>query len=194
MSKKSIILLIICCMIIGVISFIFIINNNKSNDNEQSISRYRNINTGDFQDIKLLPYDYMIEQAKEDGCIVQDENDVYNVERFKIFLDNVNNNKNDYIRIVDCYNNKASTIMDINYDNVNSNFILCFDSTRHENDAQEDKKYSYYIFKNLVEEKTKERKFYKLKNLVQEMQKEQREYYPGNIEFSITILQMSLNI
>ena len=193
MSKKSIILLIICCMIIGVISFIFIINNNKSNDNEQTISRYRNINTGDFQDIKLLPYDYMIEQAKEDGCIVQDKNDVYNIERFKKFLYSINDNKNDFIRIVNCDDNKVSIVMDIQYDSINSNFIMCFDNTRYKYEAKKDKKYAYYIFKDLVEEETEDMKFYKLKNLVQEIQKEQIKNYESIEAFSIIVLRMPRN-
>ena len=193
MSKKSIILLIICCMIIGVISFIFIINKNKSNDNEQTISRYRNINTGDFQDIKLLPYDYMIEQAKEDGCIVQDKNDVYNIERFKKFLYSINDNKNDFIRIVNCDDNKVSIVMDIQYDSINSNFIRCFDNTRYKYEAKKDKKYAYYIFKDLVEEETEDMKFYKLKNLVQEIQKEQIKNYESIEAFSIIVLRMPLN-
>ena len=193
MSKKSIIILITFFMIIAVISVIFIINNNNSNNNEPNKIEHRIINTGDFQDIKLLPYNYLVEQAKEDGCIVQDKNDVYNIERFKKFLYNINDNKNDFIRIVNCDDNKVSIVMDIQYDSINSNFIMCFDNTRYKYEAKKDKKYAYYIFKDLVEEETEDMKFYKLKNLVQEIQKEQIKNYESIEAFSIIVLRMPLN-
>lgn len=192
MSKKSVIIILIVILVV-IISIPIILNNDVNKEQETSKIGLRNVNVSNLKDIKQLPSNYLLNDAQNDGCIIQDENDVYNIERFNTFLDNVNNNKSDYIRIVKYDNNKTTIIMDIQYDEFNSIFLLCYDNTRNEYEIERDRKYEYYIFKELKEYKIDNTKFYQLENLANEIQREQRKYQESISEFSIIILHFLID-
>lgn len=114
------------------------------------------------KNIESLPEDYTLEQAVEDNCVVLTNNEkIYNKDELDRFIQNVNNNIPDFIRVV-CFTVEGDMIItDIKFNNEN-NFKVCFDYTRDEYSSPEDRIYRYGKYTEFGEEKTEDGIYYYL--------------------------------
>lgn len=85
-----------------------------------------------YTNIRELPKDYSVEDAKKDNCLVIDmkNNANYNLNNLEDFIEKVNNKENAEIRIYNYMGNDQIYIYDITYSNENK-FFVCEDRTRY---------------------------------------------------------------
>ena len=85
-----------------------------------------------YTNIRELPKDYSVEDAKKDNCLVIDmkNNANYNLNNLEDFIEKVKNKENAEIRIYNYMGNNQIYIYDITYSNENK-FFVCEDRTRY---------------------------------------------------------------
>lgn len=85
-----------------------------------------------YTNIRELPKDYSVEDAKKDNCLVIDmkNNANYNLNNLEDFIKKVKNKENAEIRIYNYMDNDQIYIYDITYSNENK-FFVCEDRTRY---------------------------------------------------------------
>ena len=85
-----------------------------------------------YTNIRELPKDYSVEDAKKDNCLVIDmkNNANYNLNNLEDFIEKVKNKENAEIRIYNYMDNDQIYIYDITYSNENK-FFVCEDHTRY---------------------------------------------------------------
>lgn len=94
-----------------------------NDDNSQN-----DIDDENYVSLYSLPDEYPSQMAKEDGCVVWSHNEVYNLERLHTFIDNIENDTKDMIRVVSYTKEGDAIIKDLDY---TQGIIRCNrDSTR----------------------------------------------------------------
>ena len=85
-----------------------------------------------YTNIRELPKDYSVEDAKKDNCLVIDMKNHanYNLNNLEDFIEKVKNKENAEIRIYNYMGNNQIYIYDITYSNENK-FFVCEDRTRY---------------------------------------------------------------
>lgn len=85
-----------------------------------------------YTNIRELPKDYSVEDAKKDNCLVIDmkNHTNYNFNNLEDFIEKVKNKENAEIRIYNYMGNDQIYIYDITYSNENK-FFVCEDRTRY---------------------------------------------------------------
>lgn len=85
-----------------------------------------------YTNIRELPKDYSVEDAKKDNCLVIDmkNHTNYNFNNLEDFIEKVKNKENAEIRIYNYMDNDQIYIYDITYSNENK-FFVCEDRTRY---------------------------------------------------------------
>ena len=85
-----------------------------------------------YTNIRELPKDYSVEDAKKDNCLVIDmkNHTNYNLNNLEDFIEKVKNKENAEIRIYNYMGNDQIYIYDITYSNENK-FFVCEDRTRY---------------------------------------------------------------
>ena len=85
-----------------------------------------------YTNIRELPKDYSVEDAKKDNCLVIDMKNHanYNLNNLEDFIEKVKNKENAEIRIYNYMDNEQIYIYDITYCNENK-FFVCEDRTRY---------------------------------------------------------------
>lgn len=85
-----------------------------------------------YTNIRELPKDYSVEDAKKDNCLVIDMKNHanYNLNNLEDFIEKVKNKENAEIRIYNYMDNDQIYIYDITYSNENK-FFVCEDRTRY---------------------------------------------------------------
>lgn len=85
-----------------------------------------------YTNIRELPKDYSVEDAKKDNCLVIDMKNHanYNLNNLEDFIERVKNKENAEIRIYNYMGNDQIYIYDITYSNENK-FFVCEDRTRY---------------------------------------------------------------
>lgn len=85
-----------------------------------------------YTNIRELPKDYSVEEAKKDNCLVIDMKNHanYNLNNLEDFIEKVKNKENAEIRIYNYMGNDQIYIYDITYSNENK-FFVCEDRTRY---------------------------------------------------------------
>ena len=85
-----------------------------------------------YTNIRELPKDYSVEDAKKDNCLVIDmkNHTNYNLNNLEDFIEKVKNKENAEIRIYNYMGNEQIYIYDITYSNENK-FFVCEDRTRY---------------------------------------------------------------
>ena len=85
-----------------------------------------------YTNIRELPKDYSVEDAKKDNCLVIDMKNHanYNLNNLEDFIEKVKNKENAEIRIYNYMGNDQIYIYDITYSNENK-FFVCEDRTRY---------------------------------------------------------------
>ena len=85
-----------------------------------------------YTNIRELPKDYSVEDAKKDDCLVIDMKNHanYNLNNLEDFIEKVKNKENAEIRIYNYMDNDQIYIYDITYSNENK-FFVCEDRTRY---------------------------------------------------------------
>lgn len=97
-----------------------------------------------YKSIKELPENYTADEAVNDNCYVEEGIEHFNKELVEEFIDNYNNSKDAFIRIVRISEDKE-TIMDIYYSSSENKFLVCLDNSRVVHDTT----YNYYEYSNL---------------------------------------------
>lgn len=100
-----------------------------------------------YKSIKELPENYTADEAVNDNCYVENGIEHFNQELVEKFIDNYNNSKDAFIRIVRISEDKE-TIMDVYYSSNEKKFLVCLDNSR----AVHDTTYNYYKYSNLDKE------------------------------------------
>ena len=137
MSKKlKIIVLIIIIAIIGILLVYGIIKSTQSDD--EHIDNNIEVEDKLYADLETIPLDYNFSQIVEDGCyIITNTGIVYNLKNLENFVNNVQNNVKDQIRIVQYTTEGQPVITDLEY--TKDKFILKHDSRRDGFSAEEDR-------------------------------------------------------
>lgn len=120
---------------------------------KDNIEPYKAINEDipyiEYTPIKDLPENYSAENAENDNCYVtQDGGVVLNQNLAEEFINNYNNSKDAFIRIVQ-FSGNTENIIDVYYSSNEKKFLVCIDNTRY----REKSTYNYYEYSNL-EKKT----------------------------------------
>lgn len=119
----------------------------------KSIENENYLTSSEFIDIKQLQYNYTIEAAQNDNCVIISSNGkIYNKEIFYKFIDKVEEKHTSFIRIISYIDDNMSRIYDLKYDNENDIFLLCVDDTR----TDFNRSYNYYTYTKLETRKTQE--------------------------------------
>lgn len=109
--------------------------------------------SSEFIDIKQLPYNYTLETAQNDNCVIIDHHGkVYNKETFYDFIDKIEGKHSSFIRIIRYIDENIFRICDLKYDNENNIFLLCVDDTRTDFNSS----YEYYTYTKLETRKTQQ--------------------------------------
>ncbi len=104
--------------------------------------------------IEDLPKDYNIIEAIKDNCVVSIHNKkLYNKDELDRFIENVNNNRTDFMRCISFTTEGNILITDVNFEGSNS-FRVTFDWTRDEWSSSEDRTYKYCRYKTFGKEDT----------------------------------------
>ena len=104
--------------------------------------------------IEELQEDYSLIQAIKNNCVVNVHNQkMYNKDELDRFIENVNNNRPDFIRCIDFTTEGDMLITDVNFEGSKS-YRTCCDSTRDDFSSKEDRTYKYGRFTKLVTEET----------------------------------------
>ena len=98
-----------------------------------------------YTNIRELPKDYSVEDAKKDNCLVIDmkNNANYNLNNLEDFIEKVKNKENAEIRIYNYMGNDQIYIYDITYSNQNK-FFVCEDRTRYTSNKNNNSTYESY--------------------------------------------------
>lgn len=98
-----------------------------------------------YTNIRELPKDYSVEDAKKDNCLVIDmkNNANYNLNNLEDFIEKVKNKENAEIRIYNYMGNNQIYIYDITYSNENK-FFVCEDRTRYTSNKNNNSTYESY--------------------------------------------------
>lgn len=98
-----------------------------------------------YTNIRELPKDYSVEDAKKDNCLVIDmkNNANYNLNNLEDFIEKVKNKENAEIRIYNYMDNDQIYIYDITYSNENK-FFVCEDRTRYTSNKNNNSTYESY--------------------------------------------------
>lgn len=104
--------------------------------------------------IEDLPQDYSFINAIKDNCVVSVHNKkMYNKDELDRFVENVKNNRSDFMRCINFTTEGDMLITDVNFEGNNS-FRVCFDWTRDEWSSKEDRTYKYCRYKEFAKEDT----------------------------------------
>lgn len=157
-NLKIIIGILIVLLVVGAIYMYYKL----TTQNEPKEESPTDNKTYNFKAIESLPEDYTLDQAVEDNCVVLTNNEkIYNKDELDRFIQNVNNNIPDFMRVV-CFTVEGDMIItDIKFNNEN-NFKVCFDYTRDEYSSPEDRIYRYGKYTEFGEEKTEDGIYYYL--------------------------------
>lgn len=135
----------------GIVSSL--LNKNIERDTINITKKIYQTSNSNYIDIKELPKDYTMEEAKKDNCIILNdaiasENDK---KRINDFITNTQNKKEDFIRIVKLETEddeqRSLTIIDLQYKDNKYNF--CIDSTRKLIKSDDVNDYYYNSFNNI---------------------------------------------
>lgn len=98
-----------------------------------------------YTNIRELPKDYSVEDAKKDNCLVIDTKNHanYNLNNLEDFIEKVKNKENAEIRIYNYMGNDQIYIYDITYSNENK-FFVCEDRTRYTSNKNNNSTYESY--------------------------------------------------
>ena len=98
-----------------------------------------------YTNIRELPKDYSVEDAKKDNCLVIDMKNHanYNLNNLEDFIEKVKNKENAEIRIYNYMDNDQIYIYDITYSNENK-FFVCEDRTRYTSNKNNNSTYETY--------------------------------------------------
>ena len=98
-----------------------------------------------YTNIRELPKDYSVEDAKKDNCLVIDmkNNANYNLNNLEDFIEKVKNKENAEIRIYNYMGIDKIYIYDITYSNENK-FFVCEDRTRYTSNKNNNSTYESY--------------------------------------------------
>ena len=98
-----------------------------------------------YTNIRELPKDYSVEDAKKDDCLVIDMKNHanYNLNNLEDFIEKVKNKENAEIRIYNYMDNDQIYIYDITYSNENK-FFVCEDRTRYTSNKNNNSTYETY--------------------------------------------------
>ena len=98
-----------------------------------------------YTNIRELPKDYSVEDAKKDNCLVIDMKNHanYNLNNLEDFIEKVKNKENAEIRIYNYMGNNQIYIYDITYSNENK-FFVCEDRTRYTSNKNNNSTYESY--------------------------------------------------
>ena len=98
-----------------------------------------------YTNIRELPKDYSVEDAKKDNCLVIDMKNHanYNLNNLEDFIEKVKNKENAEIRIYNYMDNDQIYIYDITYSNENK-FFVCEDRTRYTSNKNNNSTYESY--------------------------------------------------
>lgn len=98
-----------------------------------------------YTNIRELPKDYSVEDAKKDNCLVIDMKNHanYNLNNLEDFIEKVKNKENAEIRIYNYMGNDQIYIYDITYSNQNK-FFVCEDRTRYTSNKNNNSTYESY--------------------------------------------------
>ena len=98
-----------------------------------------------YTNIRELPKDYSVEDAKKDNCLVIDmkNHTNYNLNNLEDFIEKVKNKENAEIRIYNYMGNDQIYIYDITYSNENK-FFVCEDRTRYTSNKNNNSTYETY--------------------------------------------------
>lgn len=98
-----------------------------------------------YTNIRELPKDYSVEDAKKDNCLVIDmkNHTNYNFNNLEDFIEKVKNKENAEIRIYNYMDNDQIYIYDITYSNENK-FFVCEDRTRYTSNKNNNSTYESY--------------------------------------------------
>ena len=98
-----------------------------------------------YTNIRELPKDYSVEDAKKDNCLVIDmkNHTNYNLNNLEDFIEKVKNKENAEIRIYNYMGNEQIYIYDITYSNENK-FFVCEDRTRYTSNKNNNSTYESY--------------------------------------------------
>lgn len=98
-----------------------------------------------YTNIRELPKDYSVEDAKKDNCLVIDmkNHTNYNFNNLEDFIEKVKNKENAEIRIYNYMDNNQIYIYDITYSNENK-FFVCEDRTRYTSNKNNNSTYESY--------------------------------------------------
>lgn len=119
----------------------------------KAIENENYLTSSEFINIKQLRYNYTIEEARNDNCVIISSNGkIYNIEIFYKFIDKVSAKCNLFIRIISCIDDSMFRIYDLKYDNQKDVFLLCVDDTR----TDFNNSYNYYTYTKLETRKTQE--------------------------------------
>ncbi len=117
--------------------------------------------------IEDLPEEYVLEDAIIDNCVINVHgNEIYNKSEFDRFIDNVNNDIPDFVRIINYTIEGDMIITDIRFEGSNS-FRVCKDNTRDKFSITEDRTYKEYRYSELEIEDDNGAKMYYLEKPIE---------------------------
>lgn len=153
---KKIIKIFISLLVITLIILLGILFNKTSNINKIKEEIYNTENESLLKEnitkIEELPNGYSFEEAVNDKCVVSTTK-LYNKNKLESFIENINNNVPDFIRIVNYTVEGDMIITDIQFEK-NNVFKVCVDGTRDKFASEQDRTYKYMAYKKLGIEKT----------------------------------------
>ncbi len=117
--------------------------------------------------IEDLPEEYELEDAIKDACIINVHGkEIYNKSEFDRFIDNVNNNVPDFIRVINYTIEGDMIITDVRFEG-SSSFRVCRDTTRDKFSITEDRIYKEYRYSELEIEEDNGAKMYYLEKPIE---------------------------
>ena len=132
--------------------------------------------------IEELPEKYSFIQAIKDKCVVSGYKKMYNKDVLDKFVENVNNGKKGFMRLISYTIEGDMIITDIDFDG--KIFEVCFDWTRDEYSSKEDRIYKYCKYEKFEEERTETGTYYYVDSpLDGDLGKRDIVGYENNIEF-----------
>lgn len=121
----------------------------------QEVLKNRNVNNTE------MPEKYSSEMAKANGDVVRTFAEVFNVDKLENFISNVDNNLNDYVRIVKYTTEGDAIITELSYDW--GNIIAVVDATRDKFAAPENRNKKQFTISKVVKTVEGERVVYTAK-------------------------------
>lgn len=132
--------------------------------------------------IEELPEKYSFIQAIKDKCVVSGYKKMYNKDVLDKFVENVNNGKKGFMRLISYTIEGDMIITDIDFDG--KIFEVCFDWTRDEYLSKEDRIYKYCKYEKFEEERTETGTYYYVDSTLDgDLGKRDIVGYENNIEF-----------